>query len=155
MTQTITNEVPAMTMEQVRTINAACCQTLFTKLTRNELIPLPTQWTLEQMLTASRLMSNDKGELTANGQRTVTMHVDPRGLVLHYAFDHFGSSPVEMLRALGFDIDFDSVLMCEGCRTFIARNLVRQLESWELCGTCHGIASESLRNETHAAPAKG
>lgn len=136
------NLAAPMTMERAHEINAACCQTAFARLVDNKLIPLPTEYTLEEMLVASRLVETSPGQKNDNGTTTHTMHVDPRGLALHYAYDHFGKSPLGLLGALNFHIDEESVGFCQGCATFIALNLLEQFQQYNVCQSCKQLLQE-------------
>ena len=126
-----------MTMERAEAINADCCQTVLSRMVTGKHVPLPTDYTLEEMLTASKMIADSPGKLNAEGKRTFTTYCDPRILALHYAFDHYDSSPLELLEALGFNLDQESVGFCQGCGTFIASILLRAFDDVSVCVTCH------------------
>ncbi len=125
-----------MSLEKAHEINAGCCKTVFALMMENKLVPLPKDYSLEEMLIASRLVAEAPGKDEGNGMRSYTTHVDPRALALHYAYDHFGSSPLELLEALGFKVETDSVGFCQGCATFIAQNLLQEYQGANVCRTC-------------------
>ena len=133
------NAPAPMSLEKAHEINAACCQTVLSRLVEGKLIPLPKQHTLEELVIASRLIAADPGELDAEGRRRMVSHVDPRALALHYAFDNYSQSPIELLEALGFSVDGDSVGFCQACGMFIADHLLKNFQTHRVCQACHEI----------------
>jgi hypothetical protein len=88
-----------MTAESAKLITADVVASIVSKMLSGEYRPLPDLVTLEEMLTANRIVDESPPE---DGVIHVT--ADARIIALFYAFEHYGQDPVSMFRELGFDL---------------------------------------------------
>lgn len=92
-----------MDIERAKEITYGCVRTAFARTVGDERVPLP-DCSLEEMLIANRLVQELGSEPNGDGTSRMRMTVDPRGIALDYAFEQFGSDPVNMLEQLGFSV---------------------------------------------------
>ena len=93
-----------MDIEKAREITRRCVESSMSVVMGGPYVDLPADCTLEEMLEANRLVSENRETPGEDGATNVAMTVDPRGIALHYAFEHYEKDPREVLRALGFEL---------------------------------------------------
>ena len=92
-----------MNFERAKEITGQCVRSSMSVVLGPEYQPLP-DCTLAEMLEANALVAANRTTNHGNGHSTSLMTVDPRGIALHYAFEHYNRDPMEMLEALGFTL---------------------------------------------------
>lgn len=101
-----------MDLKRAQQVTAQCVRSCMVHVLGGELVPLP-DCSLEEMLQANRLVqennkaSSESAKPGADGKHSysIDMVVDPRMLAAVYAFERYGRSPVELLGALGIQVD--------------------------------------------------
>jgi len=137
-----------MDIELAKEITAKCVETSLSLTLHDRYQPLP-DIELADLVEANRLVAEMEPERQADGSRNHYIHVDPRGIALHYAFKHFGLSPNQMLEALGFGFDEDWIEFCAGCWKFTRKDLVRFMNGHLYCEDCRNLLKEQENAETH------
>jgi hypothetical protein len=130
-----------MDLNQAKEITAKCVETSLSLMMDGKYKPLPDV-ELADLIEANRIIKDMEPEDDGEGRKRTYIHVDPRGIALHYAFKHFGLSPVEMLDALGFSFDEDVIEFCAGCWKFTRSDYVKRVDGRLYCDSCQEILKE-------------
>lgn len=138
-----------MDLQRAKEITAKCLETSVSLLMNDRYQPLP-DYTLEEMLEANRLVAEMGPEDAGDGTSRSYMHVDPRGIALHYAFKHFGLHPVQMLDALGFSFDEEWIEICADCWKFTRKYDVLFKNGHLYCVDCRTLLEEQEEERRHA-----
>lgn len=97
---------PVMGMARAKEITSQCVNAcMYRTVGIGDPCDLP-DCTLEEMLEANRLMRG-YSEPSATGGRNIYLCVDPRGLGLNYAYEHYGKNLSWLLEALGYELTED------------------------------------------------
>ena len=91
-----------MDIARTKELTSGCVKTHLATVWGDEYIPLPVA-SLSELLEANEIVAAQPPERINGGVRLHT-HCDPRIVALHYAYEQYGSSPEQMLEALGCEL---------------------------------------------------
>lgn len=66
----------------------------------------PSQYSLEELVIANRIVANHPGEVNEDGSTTKMMNIADRGIAARYALAHWGG-PEALLNSLGYTLQSD------------------------------------------------